>query len=137
MVYATCPQLDAERSAGLVHCNVTSSAIVWREDLQSWALTDLCFATPAEQQLDFAAYCMPLRHTAPEVALAAMAGAPGVPARESLDAWQLGLLGYEMMAGASLFADETPSHVALGMMLQQGKWPWEESQVRWAWQLEV
>jgi hypothetical protein len=90
----------------------------------------MVFATPANAQVMLADLHVPLQYAAPEIVQAVKSSQPTIEATAALDAWQLGLLGYEMMVGKPLFAADMPASIVLSVMSGDAPLPWEAGEVR-------
>jgi hypothetical protein len=124
------PDPAAVLLAGYAHCNINTTSIYWLQDEQMWVLSDLVCASPLGRVLDCEALCINVRNAPPEVMAAAMAGTSSLVTATTLDAWQLGLLAYELLTGKPLFHRDTPVQFVTSMLIDQSPLPWELSPVR-------
>ena len=102
----------------------------WQPDRAEWLLSDLSFAVPLGYRRALASLCVSVHGAAPEVVQAALAGEASVKATPALDAWQLGLLAYELATGSALFDREQAPHLVTAVLSGQHPLPWGISPVR-------
>jgi hypothetical protein len=94
-----------------------------------WFISDLPHMWPLEQGMpqDFAV--LNIRAAPPEMVNAFAEGDAEVPATVKWDAWQLGLLAYELALGSPLFDSDLPAQFVQMMLNNQSPLPWEVSEV--------
>ena len=92
-------RLEDLHHAGYVHRDLKLSNIMWLPRENRWTLIDFGCAAPIGQT---APLRYSLKYAAPEVVRAVRAGERTIVARESMDAWSLGIVAMELFGGKNV-----------------------------------
>jgi hypothetical protein len=114
---------------GYAHCNVTAASISWLESSQAWFISDLAHMWPLQQGMPKDLAVLNIRSAPPDMVTAFAQGDAAVTATVQWDAWQLGLLAYELVLGVPLFDLDLPVQYVQMMLTNQSPLPWEVSGV--------
>ena len=96
VVKHTAERLKALHAAGYVHRDLKPANVMWLPRANRWTVIDFGCVAPIRSQRKAA---LSVRYAAPE-AVAAYRGGKAMLVDESLDAWSLGVLAYELLTGA-------------------------------------
>lgn len=97
MVKHTAERLKALHAAGYVHRDLKPANVMWLPRANRWTVIDFGCVAPVMSQRKAA---LSVRYAAPE-AVGAHRGGRCMVVDESLDAWSLGVLAYELLTGAA------------------------------------
>lgn len=89
----------ALHAAGYVHRDLRPAHVLWLPLENRWFVIDFGCTAPIGSERRAALSLRSLRYAAPE-AVAAFRGERAMLVDESLDAWSLGVLAYELLTGA-------------------------------------
>ena len=96
VVKQTAERLKALHAAGYVHRDLKPANVMWLPRENRWTVIDFGCVAPVRSKRRAA---LSVRYAAPE-AVAAHRGGRAMLVEESLDAWSLGVLAYELLTGA-------------------------------------
>ena len=105
VIYHIAQRLAELHASGYVHRDLKPANVMWLPRANRWTVIDFgCVARTGES----ARIACTLRYAAPEVLKAKRGCESHVEVKESLDAWSLGVMAYELTTGTSAFPTGCP-----------------------------